>query len=309
MQLELEALQPKLVEAAAKVAITVQAVEKEQGEAAEVEKIVMVDEKLANDQAEAAQIIKDDVFANLAEAMPMLNAAIAALNTLTPADITIVKSMKSPPKGVRLAMEAVCILKDVKPERVPNPSGIGVVEDYWGPSKKILGDMKFLESLLEFDKDNIPEAVIKKLTTKILTDENFDPDKIKVASTAAEGLCKWVIAISKYDKVAKVVAPKRQAFDIADTAYRTAMAALEIKRAMLQEVRDRVAKLEEKLSGENKRLAALSADADLCTKKLQRAEELIGGLGGEKTRWSHTAIVLGERYFLLTGQFPDSVKV
>ena len=28
--------------------------------------------------------------------------------------------------------------------------------DYWGPSKKVLGDMKFLEGLKEYDKDNIP---------------------------------------------------------------------------------------------------------------------------------------------------------
>lgn len=43
--------------------------------------------------------------------MPILDAALAALNTLTPADITIVKTMKNPPKGVKLVMEAVCILK------------------------------------------------------------------------------------------------------------------------------------------------------------------------------------------------------
>ena len=43
--------------------------------------------------------------------MPILESALAALNTLTPADITIVKTMKSPPKGVRLVMEAICILK------------------------------------------------------------------------------------------------------------------------------------------------------------------------------------------------------
>lgn len=43
--------------------------------------------------------------------MPILNAANAALNTLTPQDIQIVKSMKRPPAGVRLVMEAICILK------------------------------------------------------------------------------------------------------------------------------------------------------------------------------------------------------
>ena len=68
-------------------------------------------------------------------------------------DITVVKTMKSPPAGVKIVMEAVCILKAVKPDRVPDPSGSGKkIEDYWGPSKKLLGDFKFLQSLREYDK-------------------------------------------------------------------------------------------------------------------------------------------------------------
>lgn len=45
--------------------------------------------------------------------MPILESALAALNTLTPADIAVVKTMKNPPKGIKLVMEAVCILKVV----------------------------------------------------------------------------------------------------------------------------------------------------------------------------------------------------
>lgn len=68
-------------------------------------------------------------------------------------DITVVKSMKSPPYGVRLVMETICVLKGVKPDRIPDPAGTGKkIEDFWGPSKKVLGDMKFLESLHNYDK-------------------------------------------------------------------------------------------------------------------------------------------------------------
>ena len=48
-------------------------------------------------------------------------------------------------------------MRDIKPDRIPDPSGSGKkVEDFWGPSKRLLGDMKFLDSLKEYDKDNIP---------------------------------------------------------------------------------------------------------------------------------------------------------
>ena len=43
--------------------------------------------------------------------MPALNAAISALNTLKQNDISEVKAMMNPPMGVKLVMEAVCILK------------------------------------------------------------------------------------------------------------------------------------------------------------------------------------------------------
>ncbi|XP_071052666.1 dynein axonemal heavy chain 7 [Onthophagus taurus] len=301
MQASLEALQPELVIAAAKVQATMKNVEAESADAAVVEAMVMEDEAAANIQAEAAQAIKNECDADLAEAMPILNAALSALNTLTPADITIVKTMKNPPQGVKLVMEAICVVKDIKPDKVPAPSGIGTVEDYWGPSKKVLGDIKFLDNLINFDKDNIPVAVMKKLADRILCDENFDPDKVRSASAAAEGLCKWVIAISKYDKVAKVVAPKKLALAAAEADYNKAMVALEAKRALLREAREKVAALEAVLDSENAKFQQLNAEAELCATKLQRAEELIGGLGGEKQRWSSTAKALTEKYSILTG--------
>ncbi len=43
--------------------------------------------------------------------MPALHSAIAALNTLKQPDITMVKSMANPPAGVKMVMEAICILK------------------------------------------------------------------------------------------------------------------------------------------------------------------------------------------------------
>ena len=54
---------------------------------------------------------QDDCEARLAVAMPAMEAALAALDTLKQNDITIVKTMQNPPAGVKLVMESVCILK------------------------------------------------------------------------------------------------------------------------------------------------------------------------------------------------------
>lgn len=46
-----------------------------------------------------------------------------------------------------------------------------------------------------------------------------------------------------------------------------------------------------------------------CETKLKRAEDLIGGLGGEYTRWSHTAVALGERYNLSYGKIFNLIYI
>lgn len=125
------------------------------------------DEALANAAAAASQIIKEECESDLAEAIPALDAAVSALNTLKPADITVVKSMTNPPYGVKLVLEAVCVMKGIPPERKPDPRGSGrMIEDFWGPSKKLVSDVKFLESLTKYDKDNIDPAIMKHIREK-----------------------------------------------------------------------------------------------------------------------------------------------
>ena len=48
-----------------------------------IKQIVKIDEEQANQQARASQTIKEDCDRELAKAIPILDAAVAALNTLT----------------------------------------------------------------------------------------------------------------------------------------------------------------------------------------------------------------------------------
>jgi hypothetical protein len=43
--------------------------------------------------------------------------------------------------------------------------------------------------------------IMAAIRSTYLTDEGFTPENAKRASPAAEGLCKWVHAMSSYDKV------------------------------------------------------------------------------------------------------------
>ncbi|XP_078184177.1 dynein axonemal heavy chain 7 isoform X4 [Callithrix jacchus] len=310
MQSELEALQPQLKVASKEVDEMMIMIEKDSIEVAKTEKIVKADEAIANEQAMASKAIKDECDADLAGALPILESALAALDTLTAQDITVVKSMKSPPAGVKLVMEAICILKGIKADKIPDPTGSGKkIEDFWGPAKRLLGDMRFLQSLHEYDKDSIPPAYMTIIRKNYIPNPDFVPEKIRNASTAAEGLCKWVIAMDSYDKVAKIVAPKKIKLAAAEGELKIAMDGLRKKQAALKEVQDKLARLQDTLELNKQKKADLEKKVDLCSKKLERAEQLIGGLGGEKTRWSHTALDLGQLYINLTGDILISAGV
>ncbi|KAK7490596.1 hypothetical protein BaRGS_00018199, partial [Batillaria attramentaria] len=219
-----------------------------------------------------------------------------------PADITVVKSMQNPPAGVKLVMSAVCVMMSIPPQKVPDPNKPGAkMLDFWGPAKKLLSDFGFLASLKTYDKDHIPESVMNKIRKEYCTNPDFDPSKAAKASSAAEGLCKWILAMEIYDRVAKVVAPKKAKLEEAETELNSVMALLNQKRAQLAAVEQHLANLKEKLADMVDNKEKLEAQCDLCGKKLDRAKKLIGGLGGEKDRWTHAAAHLQEVYDNLIG--------
>ncbi|CAH3998948.1 unnamed protein product [Pieris brassicae] len=291
MQQNLIDLQPLLVETSDKTEKLMIKIEQDTVVVEKQKEIVGADEALANEAAAAAQAIKDDCESDLAEAVPALQAALDALNTLKPADITLVKSMKNPPAGVKLVMEAVCVMKGIKGDRKMDANG-KPFDDFWGPSQKMLGDMKFLESLKNYDKDNIHPAIMKKIRDKYIPDREFDPAVISKVSSACEGLCRWVRAMDVYDRVIKVVAPKKAALAEAESELQMQMNTLNAKRAQLQGVLDKLQTLNDEFAEMTRKKKGLEDEIDLCSTKLSRAEQLIGGLGGEKARWTDLALQL-----------------
>lgn len=126
MQAELEALRPQLIEKAEETEKLMADVEHERKTVVEPKAAaVAAEEKAAMEKAEAARLIKEECEEDLGRAIPILEGALEALKTLKPADISLVKSMKNPPEGVKLVLESVCVMMNVSAKRIPDPSGSG----------------------------------------------------------------------------------------------------------------------------------------------------------------------------------------
>jgi dynein heavy chain len=269
----------------------------------------------ARDTEEAAikqrlcQELKATCKADLDTALPALNSAVDALKSLSKGDIGEIKAMKSPPKGVKLVMEAVCIMFDLKPDRVTSEDGKSKVNDYWKPAQKLLADMRFLQNCFEYDKDNIKPEIVATIAP-FMTSPDFEPKVIEKVSRAANGLCKWVRAMYIYSQVAAIVEPKRAKLKEAQAELEVTEAMLKEKQTALKVVSDRVATLEasfaltlqeqqdlkNQVRVDRKRCRCLAwrmharshapLQVSMCETKLIRAEKLISGLGGESVRWT-----------------------
>jgi len=257
----------------------------------------------AKEQAASASAIKEDAQRDLDEALPALDVAEKALKALKLASIQEIKALGDPPAGVRLTLEAVCVMFGVKPVKKNDPNNPGKkFDDYWDAAKAgpLSDPKKLLEDLYAFDKDNIPEPVIQKIEPYIQR-EDFDAVAIKKASIACEALCMWTRAMHKYHYVAKGVEPKRKMLADAESSLAITMKKLRGAQAELKAVQEKLAQLEADFSAAITKQDFLTKEMEMCVIKLGNATKLIDGLGGEKGRWEETVERLSLEYDLLPG--------
>ncbi len=65
-------------------------------------------------------------------------------------------------------------------------------------------DLNFLDKLKNYDKNNIPDSILKKV--RVYTSKaEFDPVTVGQKNNASKSLCMWVRATDNYAKIAKEV--------------------------------------------------------------------------------------------------------
>ncbi|XP_075225795.1 dynein beta chain, ciliary-like [Lycorma delicatula] len=231
---------------------------------------------------------------DLVQAEPALAAANEALNTLNKNNLTELKSFGSPPAAVVNVTEAVMVLL--------SPKGKIPKDRSWKACKVMMAKIDgFLDSLIHYDKENIHADVIKEIEKTYLTNPEFDPEFVVSKSSAAAGLCSWVINIHKFHLVWCIVLPKRKALQKANEDLAAA-------RAKLQELKQKLEALEAELAILTKRFEDAVADKLQCQTEAEKTAEtidlanrLVTGLASENTRWKDTVNSLMKQQQTLPG--------
>ena len=272
-KIEILEQQPILEESTVKNTKLLAVLKVRQEKANAVRVTVSAQETEASEQQKVAAALEADASADLAVAMPQLEAAEKSLASLDKSSINEIKSYSNPPKAVEMTLQAVMILLDE-----------GKYE--WKRAKDLLGRSEFMKLLIEFDRDHIPKQTITKVA-KYINDEEFDPARVeKGGSAATKSLCVWCHAMYKYYYVALEVGPKRKALEGARAELQETNKKLHEAQAALKAVEDELQTLEEEYALSVKEKADLEENIERSKRQLVNAEILTESLGSESERWA-----------------------
>ncbi|CAJ0928425.1 unnamed protein product [Ranitomeya imitator] len=208
-----------------------------------------------------------DCETDLAKAEPALVAAQEALNTLNKNNLTELKSFGSPPSAVTNVTAAVMVLTA--------PGGRVPKDRSWKAARVVMSKVDgFLDSLINFNKENIHENCIKAIQP-YLKDTEFNPEFITSKSLAAAGLCSWVINIVKFYEVFCEVEPKRQALNKANAELAAAEEKLSTIKAKIALLNENLAKLTAKFEKATADKLKCQQEADATALTISLANRLI----------------------------------
>ncbi|XP_016786964.1 dynein axonemal heavy chain 2 isoform X3 [Pan troglodytes] len=286
MSLELEDAKKKVAEFQKQCEEYLVIIVQQKREADEQQKAVTANsEKIAVEEIKC-QALADNAQKDLEEALPALEEAMRALESLNKKDIGEIKSYGRPPAQVEIVMQAVMILRGNEPT--------------WAEAKRQLGEQNFIKSLINFDKDNISDKVLKKIGA-YCAQPDFQPDIIGRVSLAAKSLCMWVRAMELYGRLYRVVEPKRIRMNAALAQLREKQAALAEAQEKLREVAEKLEMLKKQYDEKLAQKEELRKKSEEMELKLERAGMLVSGLAGEKARWEETVQGLEDDLGYLVG--------
>ncbi|KAI0009506.1 cytoplasmic dynein heavy chain [Xylariaceae sp. FL0662B] len=227
---------------------------------------------LEKQEAEVASR-REVVLSDLAKAEPAVEEARSSVSNIKRQQLTEVRTMGSPPQGVRLAMESVCTLLGHK------------ISD-WKNVQAVVRRDDFIASIVNFDNEKqMTKSLRGLMRSKYLNDKEFTYEKVNRASKACGPLVQWVEAQVNYSEILDRVGPLREEVDhLEEQALQT--------KAEAKAVENTITSLEQSIATYKTEYAALISETQAIKAemarvqfKVDRSVRLLDSLSSERTRW------------------------
>ncbi|VVC43185.1 Dynein heavy chain, domain-2,Dynein heavy chain domain,Dynein heavy chain, domain-1,Dynein heavy chain, P- [Cinara cedri] len=208
---------------------------------------------------------------------------ICALNKK---DLSEIKNFSIPPEGVKLVLEAIMTLKQADPS--------------WAEAKRQLDDPSFLNQLKDFNKDHITDDILEQISVYI-KNPDFDLDKIGTQSIAAKCFGMWLIAIERYARMYRTIAPKKASTDLVMAIVKEEQKALKNIEKNLTEKNNFLEKQKLEYNEKNIKKEHFITKAEELRNSLEKATKLIDELSKERKKWNITVNQIDMEFNYLPG--------
>eukprot|EP00792_Barthelona_sp_PAP020_P005909 TRINITY_DN2847_c0_g1_i1.p1 TRINITY_DN2847_c0_g1~~TRINITY_DN2847_c0_g1_i1.p1 ORF type:complete len:3695 (-),score=1083.53 TRINITY_DN2847_c0_g1_i1:9-10742(-) len=257
-----------------------------QEEAATALEQIKINMALANEQKAAAEKLstylngeeakinaeKEVAEAQLSSIEPLIQAAKENVDCIEPKHLNEIRSFAKPPAAIQDVLQGVMMM-------------LGFNNLSWKDIKGMLNP-SIKERIFKFDSRSVTPNQLKKIARFIETnDSSFESDNIRRVSQAAAPMAEWLKAQVEYAKVMVNIKP------LTDNLAKLS-ASLEDSRIQLRECQEKIVEADEKVAALTEDFSKKTGEAERLkvnlekqTSLLNRAQELLGKLSGEKARW------------------------
>jgi len=222
---------------------------------------------------------KEKIQKDIDSVEPELQKAKGAVGKVNKASLDELRNLKSPPEGVKLAMEAVSIM--VKTD-VGNKIS-------WDECRKIMREQGFINNILEFDPESLKDSTREKIQKNYLGSSGWNLAAIQRASTVAGPVAEWVEAQMKYCNLLMQLEPKRNELKTMEAQASTNQKELEAQQEQVKELEAKIKQFKDEYAKLISDVEKIKAEMQQVEDKCSRSKKLLSDLSSEKTRWNESS--------------------
>ena len=210
----------------------------------------------------------------LADIQPLVDEAKSAVGNIKSESLSEIRSLRAPPDVIRDILEGVLQL-------------MGIFDTSWVSMRSFLAKRGVKEEIISFDARKIAPDI--RNAVEALLEKNkksFDPKTAKRASLAAAPLASWVRANVQFSIVLEKIGPlESEQKGLMKKVQKSQMRIENLEKA-LDVVETEVSEMRCRFDKRTTEASRLAIELDQATETITAAENLVGKLVGEHTRWS-----------------------
>jgi dynein cytoplasmic 1 heavy chain len=226
------------------------------------------------DQEEADVSARQEVvMEDLAKAEPAVEEAKRSVNNIKKQHLQEVRSLQRPPAGVKMALEAVCVL-------------LGHRAAEWATVLSIIKRDDFISSIVSYDNQTQMTPPLRaKMRRDYLSKDDFTYERVNRSSKACGPLVQWVQAQVEYGEILDRVGPLREEVLVLEEHMLNT-------KAQAQATLNKISSLEKAIEGYKREYGTLigeqhkiEAEMKGVESKVERSMRLLDSLSSERIRW------------------------